>query len=170
LRQIATEASKKGGLLMHEESKVAICTLIILGFASVALASDSEPPRIDLQKTCRVVEKAIGAVFGDAITGVFDRCVENEKGSREQLVKDWSTYTAGDKSLCMKPQQYQPSYAEWLTCAEMQRDVRRLRKERSSLPDTSSSGRLPVSQSNLCPIVQHGADGAIISAIACALY
>src|SRR4051812_44581389 len=119
---------------MHDKSKVALGTLIILAFASMASAKDSEPPNIDLQKTCRVVERAIGQVFGDAIAAVYERCVENEKSTRQQLVKDWATYSAADKSLCMQPQVYQPSYAEWLTCAERQRDIRKMRKERKSRP------------------------------------
>src|SRR4051794_34539224 len=63
-----------------------------LAFTTAGLAEQSGPATIDLQKTCRVTEKAVAAVFGDAVANVFDRCVENEKAAREQLVKDWSTY------------------------------------------------------------------------------
>jgi hypothetical protein len=159
---------------MHDKLKVALGALVIFVVPSMASAEDSGPPNIDLQKTCRVVEKAIGDVFGDAITAVFERCVENEKSTREQLVKNWATYSAADKSLCMQPKVYQPSYAEWLTCAEMQRDVRKMRNERNSAPSPDTSRQSPDgrgrSNRTRCPTVQHGADGAMISAVACALY
>ena len=145
---------------MHDKLKVALGALVIFVVPSMASAEDSGPPNIDLQKTCRVVEKAIGDVFGDAITAVFERCVENEKSTREQLVKNWATYSAADKSLCMQPKVYQPSYAEWLT------------RNSAPSPDTSRQSPDDRGRSNRtrCPTVQHGADGAMISAVACALY
>ena len=159
---------------MSNKSKISLRALVVLAFASTASAKDSEPPNIDLQETCRVVERSIGAVFGNAINNYCETCVANEQASRQQLVKDWATYSASDKSLCMQPNVYQPSYSEWLTCAEMQRDVRRMRIERNTATPPRTSNRSSVGRSrsgiNRCPIVQYGADGAMVSAIACALY
>jgi|KBSMisStandDraft_5_1062788.scaffolds.fasta_scaffold924343_1 hypothetical protein len=162
---------------MFNKPKVAVRALVVLAFASTASAKDSEPPTIDLQETCSVTEKATLAVFGNSINNennnIFERCVANEQASRQQLVKDWATYSAADKALCMQPKVYQPSYSEWLTCAEMQRDVRKMRLERKAeSPSTSnqSSARRSRAGTNRCPIVQYGADGAMVSAIACARY
>jgi hypothetical protein len=137
------------------------------------LAEQSGPATIDLQKTCRVTERSVNAVFGSAITNVFERCVENEKAAREQLVKEWATYSAADRALCIQPRSYQPSYAEWLTCTEMQRDVRKLRKEAASSPAPGLLGLRPAARTGAaakrCPIVQYGPDGGMVSAIACSL-
>ena len=45
------------------------------------------------------------------------------------LVKDRATYSSADKALCMKTAVYLPSYVEWLTCLEMERDVRKERQQ-----------------------------------------
>src|SRR4051794_1799535 len=145
-----------------------------LAFTTAASAEQSGPATIDLQKTCRVTEKAVAAVFGDAIANVYDRCVENETTARQQLVKDWSTYSVADRAICIQPRSYQPSYTEWLTCTEMQRDVRALRKTAAAAPDPGTLGQLPGSRpgaaAKRCPIVQYGPDGGMVSAVACSLH
>ena len=37
-----------------------------------------------------------------------------------------AAYAAVDKSRCMRTSVYLPSYVEWLTCLEMERDVRKM--------------------------------------------
>jgi len=39
------------------------------------------------------------------------------------------TYSAGARERCVRTGVYLPSYVEWLTCLEMERDVRNLRRE-----------------------------------------
>jgi hypothetical protein len=159
---------------MVAKADLAAIVIGFLAFTSAALAEQSGPATIDLQKTCRVTEKAVAAVFGDAIANVYDRCVENETAARQQLVKDWSTYSVADRAVCIQPRSYQPSYAEWLTCTEMQRDVRALRKTAASSPDPGTLGQLPGPRirpaAKRCPIVQYGPDGRMVSAIACSLH
>ena len=68
---------------MHDKLKVALGALVIFVVRSTASAKDSEPPTIDLQETCSVTEKAILAVFGNAINNannnIFETCVANEQ-------------------------------------------------------------------------------------------
>jgi hypothetical protein len=152
----------------------AVIFVSFLAFTSAASAEQSAPATIDLQKTCRVTEKAVASVFGDAIANVYDRCVENETAARQQLVKDWSTYSVADRAICIQPRSYQPSYTEWLTCTEMQRDVRKLRKTAAETPTAGTLGQLPAPRTGAaakrCPIVQYGPDGGMVSAIACSLH
>ena len=49
--------------------------------------------------------------------------------ARDQIVKDRATYAAADKVQCMRTDVYLPSYVEWLTCLEMERDVRKMQQE-----------------------------------------
>jgi hypothetical protein len=152
----------------------AVIFVSFLAFTSAASAEQSAPATIDLQKTCRVTEKAVASVFGDAIANVYDRCVENETAARQQLVKDWSTYSVADRAICIQPKSYQPSYTEWLTCTEMQRDVRKLRKTAAETPTAGTLGQLPAPRTDAvakrCPIVQYGPDGGMVNAIACSLH
>lgn len=158
---------------MFNKPKVTLSAAAVILFTVAALAKDAGPPTIDLQQTCRVTEKAIANVFGDAIANVFQRCIENEEASRQQLIKDWANFSASDKALCMQPKVYQPSYSEWLTCAEMQRDLRALRK--NPPPEIfPAAGQAPAARTGSrfqrCPIVQYGPDGGMVSAIACSLH
>jgi hypothetical protein len=54
-------------------------------------------------------------------------CLDSEQKAREQIIKDHATYSSTDKGRCMRTGVYLPSYVEWLTCLEMERDVRKMR-------------------------------------------
>jgi hypothetical protein len=96
----------------------------------VLIATAGNVPRIDIQKTCRASEKTIKEVFGNSDMGnVFESCMAAEKTTLEQLIKDWGTYPAEAKARCVQPSVYMPNYTEWITCLEMERDVRKMRLE-----------------------------------------
>ena len=156
---------------MLTKSKLAFSAALILAVASAALAKDDSVPNIDLQNLCRSNQKAIDAAFGAGNISMVDSCIAGEQGAREQLVKDWASFSASDKTLCMRPTVYLPSYVEWLTCAEMQRDVKKMRKEQPvSIPPNarrqSPNSRIG-SETKPCPVVQFGSDGSITGMIAC---
>jgi hypothetical protein len=113
-------------------SKAALFVAIVLAVATQASAKDVAVPNIDLEKVCRAAEGAMNDIYGAGTANDFDSCMNDEKAAREQLVKDWATFSTSDKALCVQPMDYLPSYVEWLTCAEMQRDVRQMRKDQSS--------------------------------------
>jgi hypothetical protein len=96
----------------------------------VLVATANNVPRIDIEKTCRASEKTIKQVFGNSNMGnVFESCLAAEKNTLEQLIKDWGTYPADAKVRCVQPLAYMPNYTEWITCLEMERDVRKMRIE-----------------------------------------
>ena len=96
----------------------------------VLVATAGDVPRIDIEKTCRASEKTIKDVFGNTTIGnIFESCMQQEKANLEQILKAWGTYPAAAKVQCVQPAVYMPNYTEWLTCLEMDRDVRRMRLE-----------------------------------------
>ena len=95
----------------------------------VLLAASAGPPGIDIQKTCRESDRAITAIFGNSTAAIFENCMRQEQADQAQIVKDWASYPAADKTHCVQPTVYMPSYVEWLTCLEIARDVRRMRAE-----------------------------------------
>jgi hypothetical protein len=110
---------------------------MLLSFVPVVLGSHvliaaAGLPSIDLQNLCRASERTMAFVSGEPIR-TFDSCVSDEQEARAQLLKDWVTYPSSDKALCMRAKDYLPSYVEWITCAEMARDLRRIRKEKPAL-------------------------------------
>jgi len=55
----------------------------------------------------------------------INSCLDSEQKARDQIVKDQATYSSADKKQCMRTDVYLPSYVEWLTCLEMERDVKK---------------------------------------------
>jgi hypothetical protein len=100
---------------------------VVLG--SHVLIAAAGLPSIDLQKLCHTSERTM-ADFSGKPTKTFDSCMSDEQEAREQLLRDWMTYPSSDKALCMRATDYLPSYVEWVTCAEMAKDLRRIRKEK----------------------------------------
>jgi hypothetical protein len=97
-----------------------------IAFASnVLVAAAGDIPTIDLNAVCKKTQSTITALFGNSAVNVFETCMSDEQNARDQLGKDWSSYPAPDKTLCLKPRDYMPSYVEWLVCLELRRDVRK---------------------------------------------
>jgi hypothetical protein len=88
-------------------------------------------PSIDLRKLCNASERSMAGLGGDPVK-TFDSCMSDEQEAREQLLKSWGTYPSSDKALCMRATDYLPSYVEWIVCAEMAKDLRRIRKEKAA--------------------------------------
>ena len=88
-------------------------------------------PSINVEKTCRDG----GTLMGRAPTeSQVEQCVASEQSAREQIAGQWGEYTARDKARCVQTGVYQPSYVEWLTCLEMERDVRNLNRNPNPAP------------------------------------
>ena|ERR1700724_1129849 len=101
-------------------------------FVPIALASHllvatpAAVPSVDIRKTC---ESGAGTVAdlmsGGTIQHDLEVCLKSEQDARDRIVKDWPTYSAAEKTQCVQPSVYLPSYIEWLTCLEMESTVRK---------------------------------------------
>src|SRR6266568_2349384 len=88
-----------------------------------------EVPTIDLQKTCQAAAGVMVSLMGGTTTEQdVNACLDSEQKARDQIVKDRGTYSSADKKQCMRTGVYLPSYVEWLTCLEMERDVRKMER------------------------------------------
>jgi hypothetical protein len=58
----------------------------------------------------------------------FDWCMQAEQEDKEQLRKEWPTFSASHKVHCTAEARMgdEPSYTELMTCLEMARDVKAL--------------------------------------------
>src|SRR5262245_1471255 len=109
---------------------------------AILIASSGGVPTINVEKTCRTSQQTISSVFGGAQTAVtYDSCMNQERDARGLLEKGWASYPAADRALCVQAGGYMPSYVEWLTCFEMQRDVRKIRNEDRGTPPKARSSR-----------------------------
>jgi hypothetical protein len=91
------------------------------------IAATGAVPAVDMQKSCRDSASALYA--SGSITNDVDNCISEEQAAREQLVKDWATFPANTKAHCVLPAEYLPSYIEWLTCLQMEGDIKKIRDE-----------------------------------------
>jgi hypothetical protein len=109
-------------------SSLVVVVALAAGPASDAVAAQGGVPTIDVRNTCRIAAGVmVRLMAGDSsLEKDFDVCLASEQSARDQLVKDWGTYSARDRGRCVIPQVYLPSYVEWLTCLEMERDARKM--------------------------------------------
>ena len=129
---------------MLAKATAIVVAAIVLGSASTSLARDGGgPPTIDIQKTCRENISALSTGLGGEINQDLQVCLADEQAARDQLVKDWATYSALAKSRCVNPKEYLPGYIEWQTCLEMTQGVINMRKERASGTSGSNASGTP---------------------------
>ena len=97
--------------------------------AALETQGRKEVPSIDIQRTCQAAAGAMVSLMGGTTTEQdVNACLDSEQKARDQIVKDRATYSAADKRQCMRTDVYLPSYVEWLTCLEMERDVRKMER------------------------------------------
>ena len=110
---------------------------IAMIMAAILSARSDDIPTLDVNPVCRGI-----ATQGELEAGLqqtsFQQCVQSEQEVREQIKKEWSTFSASDKSHCVALAKTggESSYTELITCMEMARDVRKLQQKGS---DTSSA-------------------------------
>ena len=99
-------------------------------------AQSDDIPTLDVNPVCHGI-----AMQGELEAGLqqtsFQQCVQSEQATREEIKKEWSTFSASDKSHCVALAKTggESSYTELITCMEMARDVRKLHADANSLPE-----------------------------------
>jgi hypothetical protein len=109
-----------------------------------------EIPTLDAGPVCRGIANQSGDSLEAGLGSTSEQCVQSEQMVREQLRKEWSTFSAADKRHCVTLSKIggESSYTELLTCLEMARDVRTYRSAATSgkattrAPSSSSASSL----------------------------
>jgi hypothetical protein len=103
----------------------AVAAIVMSLVAMGSTIARAQVPTVNIRETCRAAAAVMVSLMGGSTTrNDVDICLESENQARKQLIKDWSTYATADRSGCIATHVYLPSYAEWLTCFEMNRAVR----------------------------------------------
>jgi hypothetical protein len=98
------------------------------------VASGDGVPRLNVEQVCKGIAEQGGVTFRDpAVDQEKKNCLESEQAIREQLVKQWSSFSADDRTHCVNESVMggDSSYTELITCLEMARDVRAMRQQQS---------------------------------------
>jgi hypothetical protein len=141
--QARKEADEKAWADAEKAGTAAALTAYVQKFSSGAHVAEArqraaaletqgrkEVPTIDIQNTCKLAAGVMLSLMGGTTTEQdVNACLDSEQKARDQIVKDRATYSSADKVLCMRTDVYLPSYVEWLTCLEMERDVRKMQRD-----------------------------------------
>jgi hypothetical protein len=106
-------------------------TALALGAQLLMPVADSVP-LLNVQQVCEGIAQQGGVTFHDPqIAQERKDCLDSEQSTREELVKQWSSFAPADKTACTNESKMggDSSYTELLTCLEMARDVRTLQQE-----------------------------------------
>jgi len=116
-------------MMLKSKTFLAVATIV---FTSFAAAAKDGVPSIDSQRLCRVRAASTAEMMGDKTVEaqIFGSCVKSEQEARNALVAAWNDIPASYKAECIKPNVYSPSYAEWLSCLELNIDVKKLRSKK----------------------------------------
>ena len=98
----------------------------------IPVAGADRLPQLDVEPVCKGIAEQGGVTFRDpAVPQEKKNSIESERAVREQLAKQWSSFSADDRSHCLNETTMggESSYADLFTCLEMARDVRATRAE-----------------------------------------
>ena len=115
---------------MMPKSQVALSAAVML-FATFASAADDKFPRLDLQKHCQNRAKTSQEMMGDkTVSGAFfTQCMKSEREAETALVAAWQDIPSNYRALCIRPENFSPSYMEWIACLETNMDMKKLRSK-----------------------------------------
>jgi len=122
---------ERADIFVHHAASSVIAGLVAIAVLGMAQDARAQVPSVDIEHTCHM-----------AARNDFDICLSSEQAAREQTSKDWANFSAADKQQCLQPRVYLPSYVEWQTCLQMERDVRTLRGN-SPAPSATAPVTLP---------------------------
>ena len=110
-------------------------SVLLLG-AHLAVPVADNVPTLNIEPVCQGIAQQGGSSFHDpSIAKEKQNCLQSEKQVREELVKQWSSFSGADKNACIREATMggDSSYTELLTCLEMARDARNLGSDLNSL-------------------------------------
>jgi hypothetical protein len=99
---------------------------VLLFGAQLTMTVADQVPHLDVGPSCR------SAANGDiGIKQDMQVCLDDENSARDQVVKEWSQFSPADRSSCLRLTTTggNPTYTEYLTCLEMDRDAKKLPKD-----------------------------------------
>jgi hypothetical protein len=129
-----------------------LATVLAALCLSALSARSDDIPTLDVKPVCHGI-----AMQGELEAGLqqtsFKQCVDSEQVVRDEIKKEWSSFSTADKTHCVALARTggESSYTELITCMEMARDVRKLHSDANSLseqniPSAPTGHRQPTSR------------------------
>ena len=111
---------------------------LLLG-VSLAIPVVDKVLGLNVEQVCEGIAQQGGVSFHDPNIAVERKnCLDSEHAIRDEISKQWSSFSASDKTSCTNEATMggESSYTELLTCLEMARDVRALHNDQQKQVDT----------------------------------
>jgi len=108
-------------------------SVLTLGAQLLTPVADNVPT-LNIEQVCQGIAVQGGSSFHDpSIPKQKEDCISSEREVRQELIKQWAKFSAGDRRDCVNESTMggESSYTELLTCLEMARDVRNLGHEQN---------------------------------------
>ena len=126
---------------------------LILGAHLMMPVADSVPT-LNVDQVCQGIAQQGGVSFHDNdVADEKKNCLDSEQATRDQLVKQWSSFSAADKTACTNESRMggESSYTELLTCLEMARDVRTMQSEQADAASKRAQPKQPATTASPVP-------------------
>jgi len=136
-----TAAARRARPGLHSMLASTALAAALVGLGISAAGAQAQVPTINIDETCRIASQVTVSLTGSSAANDLDICLKGEKEAREQMVKNWSSFEASDRAGCIQPNAYLPSYIEWLTCFEMNKQVREMRQRGQVTQDVLTKNR-----------------------------
>ena len=92
-------------------------SMVVVGTHLVVAVAD-RVPAFDVSRSCKL---DVAATTGLSVDQSLKNCVNDENRARQQLVSQWSKFSAASRSQCLPLESIggTPSYVSLLTCLQM---------------------------------------------------
>src|SRR5580704_3838807 len=110
--------------------------------AHLAIPAADGVPVLNVEQVCQGIAQQGGVTFHDPqIAQEKKDCLDSEQAIRNELVKQWPSFSPVDKTACTNESRMggESSYTELLTCLEMARDVRNMHDEQANTRATTAT-------------------------------
>jgi hypothetical protein len=96
---------------------------LLLFSAHLTTTVADQVPNLNIQPSCQAAANGSIGIKQD-----MNVCLQDEGAARDQLAKEWDQFPPADRRSCLRLTQTggDPTYTEYLTCLEMDRDARKL--------------------------------------------
>jgi hypothetical protein len=131
---------------------MSLIAIAIIMFAILPARSD-EIPTLDVKPVCRGIASQGSDPLEAGLQSSFEQCTQSEQQVREQLKKEWPTFSGADKGHCITLAKTggESSYTELLTCLEMARDVRAYRSASAASNSAASTSKTATTRARSSP-------------------
>ena len=117
---ITREDDQRGMSVARTRGKDRLCRFrfLRLSWGLIFVAVADQVPAFDIARSCKL---DTAATTGPSVDQSLKNCVNDENRARQELVSQWSKFSASSKAQCIPLEGIggDPSYVSLLTCLQM---------------------------------------------------